>query len=105
MILRIMFLFLMIRQPPSSTRNATLFPYTTLFRSADHLAHGQVLWLPVLALPNDRQDSAAVRPRHDQPRRPRPAMGDGALGHRPGGPRHAHGARGDRKGTRLNSSH
>src|SRR3546814_17895617 len=28
-----MFLFLMIRQPPISTRTDTLFPYTTLFRS------------------------------------------------------------------------
>src|SRR3546814_3879486 len=27
------FLFLMIRRPPRSTRTATLFPYTTLFRS------------------------------------------------------------------------
>src|SRR3546814_2340788 len=29
------FFFLMIRRPPISTRTATLFPYTTLFRSAD----------------------------------------------------------------------
>src|SRR3546814_3596653 len=28
--------FLMIRRPPRSTRTDTLFPYTTLFRSADH---------------------------------------------------------------------
>src|SRR3546814_5003477 len=28
------FLFVMIRLPPSSTRTDTLFPYTTLFRSA-----------------------------------------------------------------------
>src|SRR3546814_4634947 len=28
------FLFLMIRRPPISTRTDTLFPYTTLFRSA-----------------------------------------------------------------------
>src|SRR3546814_1572050 len=28
-----MFLFLMIRRPPRSTRTDTLFPYTTLFRS------------------------------------------------------------------------
>src|SRR3546814_14536447 len=28
-----MFLFLMIRRPPGSTRTDTLFPYTTLFRS------------------------------------------------------------------------
>src|SRR3546814_1572421 len=30
----ISFLFLMIRRPPRSTRTDTLFPYTTLFRSA-----------------------------------------------------------------------
>src|SRR3546814_14682937 len=29
--------FLMIRRPPRSTRTDTLFPYTTLFRSADIL--------------------------------------------------------------------
>src|SRR3546814_2453152 len=28
-----LFFFLMIRRPPSSTRTDTLFPYTTLFRS------------------------------------------------------------------------
>src|SRR3546814_14479270 len=28
------FFFLMIRRPPRSTRTCTLFPYTTLFRSA-----------------------------------------------------------------------
>src|SRR3546814_20323675 len=34
--LRLLFLFffLMIRRPPRSTRTDTLFPYTTLFRSA-----------------------------------------------------------------------
>src|SRR6056297_3814305 len=30
----VFFFFLMIRQPPRSTRTDTLFPYTTLFRSA-----------------------------------------------------------------------
>src|SRR3546814_12217679 len=29
------FFFLMIRRPPRSTRTDTLFPYTTLFRSAN----------------------------------------------------------------------
>src|SRR3546814_12706390 len=29
----LVFLFLMIRRPPRSTRTDTLFPYTTLFRS------------------------------------------------------------------------
>src|SRR3546814_2465032 len=31
----VVFFFLMIRRPPRSTRTDTLFPYTTLFRSAD----------------------------------------------------------------------
>src|SRR3546814_2169385 len=30
------FFFLMIRRPPRSTRTDTLFPYTTLFRSAEY---------------------------------------------------------------------
>src|SRR3546814_11375043 len=30
----VMFFFLMLRRPPRSTRSDTLFPYTTLFRSA-----------------------------------------------------------------------
>src|SRR3546814_19866520 len=29
----------MIRRPPRSTRTATLFPYTTLFRSVEHRDH------------------------------------------------------------------
>src|SRR3546814_16410188 len=32
----LLFFFLMIRRPPRSTRTDTLFPYTTLFRSARH---------------------------------------------------------------------
>src|SRR3546814_20828474 len=32
--LSVVFCFLMIRRPPRSTRTDTLFPYTTLFRSA-----------------------------------------------------------------------
>src|SRR3546814_12042736 len=32
------FFFLMIRRPPRSTRTDTLFPYTTLFRSARKFA-------------------------------------------------------------------
>src|SRR3546814_20474333 len=31
----VFFFFLMIRRPPRSTRTDTLFPYTTLFRSAN----------------------------------------------------------------------
>src|SRR3546814_11490329 len=33
--LNMCFVFLMIRRPPRSTRTDTLFPYTTLFRSAN----------------------------------------------------------------------
>src|SRR3546814_3396438 len=33
----------MIRRPPRSTRTDTLFPYTTLFRSFDHLFGGAQL--------------------------------------------------------------
>src|SRR3546814_8421650 len=33
-VLHFSFFFLMIRRPPRSTRTDTLFPYTTLFRSA-----------------------------------------------------------------------
>src|SRR3546814_16426217 len=38
-----MLFFLMIRRPPRSTRTDTLFPYTTLFRSTDTTALGQVV--------------------------------------------------------------
>src|SRR3546814_13546876 len=33
----VLIFFLMIRRPPRSTRTDTLFPYTTLFRSLEHL--------------------------------------------------------------------
>src|SRR3546814_19706934 len=75
--------FLMIRLPPRSTRTDTLFPYTTLFRSA-------------------RRTRRACRARRDDILRTlrridRDLDGPGAVGGRD--------ARGDRKRTRLNSSH
>src|SRR3546814_14523432 len=71
--------FLMIRRPPRSTRTDTLFPYTTLFRSAG----GE---------PDQRIADVADR-----------AVGHQALdvGLADRGER----AQGDRKSTRLNSSH
>src|SRR3546814_15760588 len=36
----LLFFFLMIRRPPRSTRTDTLFPYTTLFRSAQRRDRG-----------------------------------------------------------------
>jgi hypothetical protein len=37
----IVFFFLMTRRPPRSTQFCTLFPYTTLFRSAKHAQHSE----------------------------------------------------------------
>src|SRR3712207_8176408 len=68
----------MIRRPPRST----LFPYTTLFRSACSPAASR----PGLSLPR-----RPVRLRHG--------------GGRADSPRAASGRGGDRKSTRLNSSH
>src|SRR3712207_7750711 len=68
----------MIRRPPRST----LFPYTTLFRSARDRARARA---------GPRRLRGPVRPPPD-------ARPEG--GARPGG-----GGRGDRKSTRLNSSH
>src|SRR5213596_1610400 len=38
------FFFLMIRRPPRSTQDRTLFPYTTLFRSAGDDCFGKFLF-------------------------------------------------------------
>src|SRR3546814_11631886 len=43
--------FLMIRRPPRSTRTDTLFPYTTLFRSAAPVAAARGESLSMLAPP------------------------------------------------------
>src|SRR3546814_14169468 len=53
------FLFLMIRRPPRSTRTDTLFPYTTLFRSwANTRSQPQSFWMSQSAdLENMRPDS------------------------------------------------
>src|SRR2546430_7949417 len=77
----------MIRRPPIST----LFPYTPLYRSP-----------PAPELPDPRRHlhrrlAAAVRPRGDAQGRARPGPPDAA--------RRDDGRAGDRKSTRLNSSH
>src|SRR3712207_8345783 len=77
-----LFFFLMIRRPPRST----LFPYTTLFRSVE-VVQGVLPVLPPLAClladEGEHQD-----PRHAAEER-----------------EHAEAPEGDRKSTRLNSSH
>src|SRR3712207_8991573 len=79
----------MIRRPPRST----LFPYTTLFRSRDRLAAA------LLHPAGGRARGRASREREDHAM---PVQGRGVvlLG-RSGG----EASRGDRKSTRLNSSH
>src|SRR3546814_20489527 len=68
----------MLRRPPISTPNDTLFPYTTLFRSDPPAARGQ---------PRQTADRHPVprRPRHGRRRcRPRPRpVGDLATGRSP----------------------
>src|SRR2546422_7225895 len=77
------FFFLMIRRPPRST----LFPYTTLFRSPNrcHAPPGRAPTSPA-----DSVATAASRPRH-QTKRKRLFQCTQRFG--------------DRKSTRLNSSH
>src|SRR3712207_7262727 len=81
----------MIRRPPRST----LFPYTTLFRSLEHRGS-------CTRVPRDRETARSRRQRGDS--HGEAAGGDRgrarwlALHDQPHGP-------GDRKSTRLNSSH
>src|SRR3546814_17281854 len=80
----LLFVFLMRRRPPRSTRTDTLFPYTTLFRSQ---CRRQVSWLA------------------DRCPRPPSRLPSGVIGR--GLPAYScEGSHGiDRKSTRLNSSH
>src|SRR2546427_9041429 len=80
MLLSFFFVFLIIRRPPRST----LFPYTTLFRSLRTQAGRRV---PTAIT---RTRTSGPLPRGSPPARAR----DGRNGHG-----------GDRKSTRLNSSH
>src|SRR3712207_8965329 len=83
----------MIRRPPRST----LFPYTTLFRSAraDDVGHREAGALERLL--DDRQDLAGLRSGVARVR-------DAAVDERRR-PAHPRGLTPDRKSTRLNSSH
>src|SRR2546427_8579035 len=80
----------MIRRPPRST----LFPYTTLFRSGDT---GGVPW------PSAGRGAASGRRRGATGGGPRSAAERGGSSGRAGGA--AFPPTGDRKSTRLNSSH
>src|SRR3712207_8163181 len=89
----------MIRRPPRST----LFPYTTLFRSGLRLleqAH-RLLATPPLRRPALRGGGASGRGGTGL----YPLVGLVARRHKARLRRHPAGGRGDRKSTRLNSSH
>src|SRR3546814_18358538 len=57
------FVFLMIRRPPRSTRTDTLFPYTTLFRSTGRPRDAQA---PILSPVCARQPIVRARPRSEE---------------------------------------
>src|SRR3546814_11232980 len=84
-------IFLMIRRPPRSTRTDTLFPYTTLFRSAA-LRSARRDRLRRLLRRVLRRGGQAAR-HHERHLAPAECRGRAVAG------------AGDRKSTRLNSSH
>src|SRR3546814_11713381 len=94
--IHVMVFFLMMRRPPRSTRTDTLFPYTTLFRSAGDADHDA-----------DQCGSHSIAdglPEY----RCRPGAKRHADADVPCAPRHGemqYAINADRKSTRLNSSH
>src|SRR3546814_20318155 len=93
-VLLLFFLFLMIRRPPRSTRTDTLFPYTTLFRSA--LGREGESWSITGLLSGIRGETDWRAPARRVGRVVRVRRGSA-----PRWLRHS----ADRKSTRLNSSH
>src|SRR3546814_14510589 len=92
------FFVLMIRRPPRSTRTDTLFPYTTLFRSARvaHEIHGGKAPRAIAVEPVVANEILGQEPCH----LPRIARFDRGLQRC-----NVATQRLDRKSTRLNSSH
>src|SRR3546814_13485035 len=68
-VVTVLFFFLMIRRPPRSTRTDTLFPYTTLFRSAVR-RHGQGNGLPGSRVGRSGAREYRLRPQVDGGRSP-----------------------------------
>src|SRR3546814_16896040 len=97
------FCFLMIRRPPRSTRTDTLFPYTTLFRSASLQRNNTIAYVKEKGI-------QAWKKKHDYGRRNRVENTFFRLKTLFG--RHLvsrtwnnQATESDRKSTRLNSSH
>src|SRR3546814_16703048 len=93
----IYFFFLMIRRPPRSTRTDTLFPYTTLFRSACAALWSRSDDLRSVALRAGAGEEAWRAQERRAVQAARAAARTGASAQPPEGE--------DRKSTRLNSSH
>src|SRR3546814_1265165 len=102
----------MILRPPRSTRTDTLFPYTTLFRSVGDI--GEELRcasrLQHRAKDNEQDDVVGRDGERDaEDALSRQVQGDGYVLQREAGMgdgiRHVAPEKGDRKSTRLNSSH
>src|SRR3546814_20300745 len=94
----LVFCFLMIRRPPRSTRTDTLFPYTTLFRS-----WGEPIFEENWGAPTGLESRFASRHAGHVETSPSNARDHGTTvrtANSRAGP-----SSGDRKSTRLNSSH
>src|SRR3546814_4977572 len=78
--LYILFFFVMIRRPPRSTRTDTLFPYTTLFRSAAARARARAARGRAGAVPGGRRAPPGRRFRRWR----RVRAGEGDHARRPG---------------------
>src|SRR3546814_17134137 len=112
-----LFLCLMIRQPPRSTRTDTLFPYTTLFRSVQYRAgtlggeHDGLRVVTDGVEPGERVIVAGQQRVHPgivvaakEAAAPQPTA-DARDAFAEPQPQHQIVPRRDRKSTRLNSSH
>src|SRR3546814_20089183 len=109
-----LFLFLMIRRPPRSTRTDTLFPYTTLFRSLARPHQPDEHDRPVADRRGDGRGRAFRVSRHGaRGYTARAARNNGFARYETNGGhwmlrvpgRSGKGRSIDRKSTRLNSSH
>src|SRR3546814_13780030 len=107
MFFRLLF-FVMERQKPGSTRTDTLFPYTTLCRSEGGTGRepgaptwiGRMIWAPAEVAGPEAKDAAAARVRLVPTGEATARFAAMVAAQRPEAV-----AEGDRKSTRLNSSH
>src|SRR3546814_11778787 len=93
----LVFVFLMRRRPPRSTRTDTLVPYTTLFRSASYVSTVSPLVPGTCTSESGSLQHAGYNGKHETGDSDS-GVGDGGAGRSPEFQR-------DRKSTRLHSSH